>query len=448
VTNDGSTELASEDITVSTTGANADAFSATELNQSIVPGETVPVVVTADPPTTEEVSGNLDVSLNGDTRTVSLSATGIQPAAEFDQRIDNTDFENTSVNSSSVSRLRINNTGNQTLRLSNLSISQNGSAFSIVGSQRRVNLSTGETTTVGIAFSPTETGNLSGNLTIETNEDEDPPILSQDLNGNAVEENASLSPAVADFGEIQLTGTATETRNLTLTNDGRVNVSIGTISIRNNEAGVFERVSADVSEGDTLDSGVSQNITIEADPTIAGSATATLEIEVGDENVTATLAAVGVEPDIALSAQSISFNRTRLGETRTQDLVVRNTGNAPLNVTEITLEGDQPGRFVISPTSPTEPTISAGNAETVQLAYAPPVTDVDAAKNGTTQTATLSVDSDDANEGTINVSISGVAKTPELEVQRSLRFGLLRVGDAVSRTLIIRMMSQRQRTLP
>jgi hypothetical protein len=66
------------------------------------------------------------------------------------------------------------------------------------------------------------------------------------------------------------------------------------------------------------------------------------------------------------------------------------------------------------------------------------VTDVDAAKNETEQTATLSIQTDNVDNENLTVDVSGVPQTAELRVSSALRFGLLRVGSSAERTLILR----------
>jgi hypothetical protein len=196
---------------------------------------------------------------------------------------------------------------------------------------------------------------------------------------------------------------------------------------------------SEVSAGTTLAPGTSQNITVEADPTVPGGTTAIIEITDGTERVTGTVGAVGIEPNIELSDQSISFTPTRLGDTSEQTVSIANGGNAQLNVTNISLNSNRPGRFTLSPATPDNTTISAGGTETIQVVYQPPITDVSAGKNETEQTATVTIDSDDPDTPNQTIDATGIPQTAALETSGSaVRFIPIDPSSSSERTLTIR----------
>ncbi|RDZ93410.1 hypothetical protein DEQ92_22245, partial [Haloferax sp. Atlit-6N] len=71
--------------------------------------------------------------------------------------------------------------------------------------------------------------------------------------------------------------------------------------------------------------------------------------------MTATLGATGVEPDIQIQRGSLTFDQTRIGETDTATLRIRNTGNAELNVNSLALAGANPDEFSLDRSSVTIP---------------------------------------------------------------------------------------------
>jgi hypothetical protein len=110
--------------------------------------------------------------------------------------------------------------------------------------------------------------------------------------------------------------------------------------------------------------------------------------------VTATVSAFD-QPDIDVEPTALDFGSVTVGMTADRVVSVRNVGNAPLTATGMNLDN---ARFtVISPSAPF--TVNPGGQQTVTVRFAP--TSVGS------QSGTLGIWSDDPDESTVFVSVSG-----------------------------------------
>ena len=431
VTNNGSAAL-----TVNGASLDSDSgeFTAEVTPQTVVPGGTIPVTVTTTPGSPGIRNDTLEVNAeNIPNPTIELQARGIQPELVVVSEFANgSNFGGTRLGSSTVQRLTLSNIGDETLELSNLRTTND--AFSIVGSQTSINLTTGESTTIGVSFAPEEERQTTATIQIDTN-DPNTGTFTQEVSGTGLAPpDVSLNQTTTEFGTLAVE--SAEAQTLAITNDGDVQANITSVQITGADTTAFDvRGLGTIS----LAGGASESFTVEAAPTVTGSATATLEITTEEnETLTATLGVTGTEPDIELSTQTLTFDRTRVGTTATEELQITNTGNAALNISAIQLVNvNAPsGQFFID--DEVARTVPAKGTETLTVAYAPSVTDVDAAKNSTPRNASIRVDSDDPDDPSLTVDVEATSKTAELDVQRSLSFGSLRIGSQTSRTLTIR----------
>jgi hypothetical protein len=429
VTNNGSAPL-----TVTDVSTGGDFTAAVDVSpQTVVPGGTIPVTVTTTPESPGIQNDTVIVNAeNAADSTINLQARGIQPNLTVTTELSGS-FGEVRAGSSAVQRFTLSNTGNDTLQLSNLQTTND--AFSIVGSQTAINLTTGESTTIGVSFAPDSQGSASGTVQIDTN-DPNTGTFTRDVSGTGEgSPDISLNQTTVEFDTVGVE--STDTTTLSIENDGGVSANITSVQIVGADATAFDVRGLGTISLAPEDEG---SLTVEAAPTVTGSAVATLEVTTETQGtLTATLGVTGTEPDIELSTQTLTIDRTRLGATTTEELQITNTGNAPLNVSAIQLVNVNapPGQFFINDEA-AKATIPAKGTETLAVRYAPSVTDVSAAKTGTSRNASIRIQSDDPDDSSLTVDVEATSKTAELSIRRSLRFGLLRIGSQTSRTLTIR----------
>jgi len=113
--------------------------------------------------------------------------------------------------------------------------------------------------------------------------------------------------------------------------------------------------------------------------------------------VTATVTggAPPAQPDIDVQPTALDFGTVTVGATADRALTVRNVGDAPLQVTSLSL--DNPRFTVVSPSTPF--TVNAGGQQTVTVRFAPTAAGV--------QSGTLRIQSNDPDEATVSVSVTG-----------------------------------------
>lgn len=101
------------------------------------------------------------------------------------------------------------------------------------------------------------------------------------------------------------------------------------------------------------------------------------------------------QPDIDVQPTALDFGNVTVGSMADRTLTVRNVGNAPLTVTGMSI--DNPRFTVVSPSAPF--TVSAGGQQAVTVRFAPTAV---GAQNGT-----LRLQSNDPDEATVTVSLTG-----------------------------------------
>jgi hypothetical protein len=148
-------------------------------------------------------------------------------------------------------------------------------------------------------------------------------------------------------------------------------------------------------------------------------------------------AVVGVEvrhgstaPDIDGLPAAHSFGDVAVGTNALQTFAVRNVGNADLHVSATSLVGGDVSQFAI--TQGGAPfTIAPGATQNLTVRFAP--------VTGGTKATTLRVSSDDPNEASLDVALSGVgATTPDISVApASHDYGNVPTGTSVTRSFTV-----------
>jgi hypothetical protein len=207
--------------------------------QTVVPGGTIPVTVTTTPGSPGIQNGTLTVNAENVTNpTINLRARGIQPNLTVTSEL-NGSFGAVRAGSSAVQRLTLSNTGNDTLRLSNLRTTND--AFSIVGSQTSINLTTGESTTIGVSFAPDSQVtdvDVSGTVQITTNDPNTDPFTRTVSGEGLAPPDVSVNQTTVEFDTVAVE--STDTKTLSISNDGGVSANITSIQIAGADATAFD----------------------------------------------------------------------------------------------------------------------------------------------------------------------------------------------------------------
>jgi hypothetical protein len=375
------------------------------------------------------VTGRFSITSNLNpltTATLGLSGTGVSasPAATPAQIAvspANVSFGSIPTASTATQYVSVSNTGDATLKVSNVSVT--GTSFAESGPVPPFTVAAGQSQTLAINFAPAISGIYSGSLVISS--DAANNIGPVALSGTAMVPTIltlSASPTSVSFPSVVVGNNATQNVTLTNTGNSAVTVSSGTAT-----GSGFSVISPTFPV--TIPAGQTQQVSIRFAPSSSGSVTGSASFVSNATNSPAVVSLSGTgtaaptPPQIAVSPGSIAFGSILVNTTATQPLTVTNTGGSLLTISQITLNGD-----AFAESGPVAPfTVAAGQSQGLMISFAPTATG--------TYTGSLSITSDAPNSLS-PVGISGsAAAVPILTLgasPSSLAFGNVTVGSSSS----------------
>ncbi|MGO1501908.1 MAG: choice-of-anchor D domain-containing protein [Marinobacter sp.] len=163
-------------------------------------------------------------------------------------------------------------------------------------------------------------------------------------------------------------------------------------------------------------------------PAPIGEITTNCTLLEGQDNLLQTVTVEGdvaEAPRIAVNRDEIAFGNVQAGVTKDETVTLSNTGNAALGINGVSIAGANASAFMQSNSCST---IAAGESCDVNVTYIP--------DGEGTQSATLTVDSTDADNSAVNVALSGrsvLAPIPEIAVTpASVSLGQVQLGQSES----------------
>jgi hypothetical protein len=225
----------------------------------------------------------------------------------------------------------------------------------------------------------------------------------------------TVSPGSLSFGR-QAAGTTGAAQTVTLRNTGEQPLSIESIGLAGTSAANFA-ISGDSGEA-TLAPGEARTVQVTFTPSGAGLVDAQLTIQHNDTRPASPqkvgLSGIGQVPTISLSASLLPFSNQLVGSSSAeQTLTVTNTGQAPLVMGSLAIEGAHAGEFSVTDSS--SGTLAPGESRTIGVRFTPAARGV--------RTASLSI-SDNAEGSPHRVGLSGTGIAPEVLLSpSSLEFG-------------------------
>lgn len=341
-----------------------------------------------------------------------------------------------------IKEFAIENTGTATLTL-NLPITVTGphaSDFTVTPRSSSTSIGGGNSLPFNITFDPGARGERTATITIGSNDPDENPYTFAifgtgtsvgaeiDVIGNGVSiADGDTTPSTSDgtdFGSVA-TGGGSVSTTFTLRNTGTGESVIGGVNITGPNAADF-RVTRD--PGSPLAAGGSATFIIRFAPPAGATGLRTAEVSIlnqdDEENpynfaIQGTATTGGVTgPEIALRSRGPIASGdttpspdegTDLGSMRVGDYIaavfqIENIGTAPLNIGTITVTGSPAFSLSRSPTPPT--TIAPGETQQFWINFLPAGT--------TTETATVSIPNNDADENpyTFTIRATGVTTRP------------------------------------
>lgn len=378
----------------------------------LVPGAETTLTVKFSPQQQGSFTSSFIIVSDGGTATVNLQGSSVKPEISLDT--NNLDFGNVKVGNSKILSFKITNSGNQTYKITNITGAY--APYTLSGTTNG-NLAPGESMTVLVEFKPTQSGNFTVTLDIQT----DVAGLSQTVNliGNGVAPLMSVNTTLLDFGTQLITGT--KDLNITLTNNGNYDITSLSYTLNGTAFSIPTSAAAPIAPGN------SKTVTVRFSPTDMQTYTGSLIISSDGGDQTISLIGQGATPKITMipDPSALDFGTVATSSSKTLALTIKNSGNSILTVTSIT-NPSSPFSYVFSPVFPIS--LLPGSTYTFTLKFAP-------SYDGT-YSDSLTVTSDASNGNPI-VQLQGIAATPTVTVPNHLTFSTIGAGSTETKSFVI-----------
>ncbi len=264
-------------------------------------------------------------------------------------------------------------------------------------------LTPGQHCTIDVSFSAATPGAVAASLDVASNG----PPQSIALSGTgtpAPAPVAGVAPTALDFATTA--GTTSAAQVVTLSNTGNAPLDIDSITITGPDADVFDSTD---DCGASLPPGAQCTVSVTYNPTTAGSSTATLTFTDNDQgnggstqsvDLTGSAGAAAV-PVAGVAPGGLSFTATEDTTSAPQNVALSNSGNAPLQISSISIVGADASRF--SRTHDCGSSLAPGTQCTVAVTFSPTTTGAHSA------TLQFTDDHQGASGSTQTVSLTGTA---------------------------------------
>lgn len=196
-----------------------------------------------------------------------------------------------------------------------------------------------------------------------------------------------------------------ETRTLTVTNSGSVDLSVNTLLITGTNASEFS-IQNDELSGQNLAPEKNATVDIKFSPASAGKKSATLQIGSNDPDTPSrhiSLSGTGAipEPDISVTPESFKDREIYIGASGIQTFTIRNSGTGDLEVGKLSISGTNASEFWLRNDNCSNQTVALSETCTFDMILTP-------ASSGEKQ-GNLEVPSDDPDTPSISISLNGTA---------------------------------------
>jgi hypothetical protein len=339
------------------------------LPATLNPTQTVILQVQFDPTITGAASGQITISSNsstGSTTVVGLSGLGAAALSpQLSVSTASLSFGSVTVNTATTKSLTLTSTGTAPVTVNSASIT--GAGFTIVSGSLPVMLNPTQTVTLQVQFDPASTGTDSGQITISSNSTTG-SIAIVTLNGTgaaAASPQLSISSASLSFGSVTV-NTATA-QSLTLTSTGSSAVTINSAAITGAGFTILAQ-----SFPVTLNPTQSLTLQIQFDPSSTGADSGQITISSNSSTgstaiVTLSGTGAGGNPQLTVSAASVSFGSVADGTATTQSVTLTSSGTTPVTVSSAVITGA--GFTIIGGAFPV--TLNPTQTLTVELQFEP-----------------------------------------------------------------------------
>ena len=341
-----------------------------------------------------------------------------QPLPKMKVSSQTLDFGETQVGASKTQRVDIKNEGSADLDISDLRLTaQSSGDFRIVKApQTPVAVVPGSEVRVRIRHTPSAPGAASGVLRWRSS-DPAQPVTRVSLNGMGKPEPApqiDVSPLALAFGQVQTNSSQTVT--FTVGNPGTATLILTALTL---DSQVFHVPNAKDLPIPIPPQGMAQ-IAVSYQPTAAGADTGVLSIEHNSPAASAvmlTLSGSAIpepKPRVDAVSLAVDFDRVQIGSSREMEIRMSNTGAAPLDVMDVSIDGGPDDAFILTE-NPAPVAVVEGAGFSAKVLFTPP-------RPGAFSGA-LTVMSNAENTPTLSISLSGEGlplPAPQIDVTPSI----------------------------
>jgi hypothetical protein len=415
-------------VTISQIVTSGAAFSLAGVNVPLTlnPGQSSTYIAQFSPTAVGSSSGQISFTSNASNSPtlISLSGTGVAaPTPQLSVNATSLSFGSVTVGSSGTKSITISNSGNADLTISQITTSGNG--FGGSGVTLPLTLTPGQTASYTAQFAPTTTGSVSGQISFNSNSPTNPAVSLSGTGVAAPTAQLSVNPASLSFGSVTVGNSGTQ--SITISNSGSANLTISQITTSGTGF-----TGSGVSLPLTLAPGQTAIYTGQFAPSATGSASGQISFNSNSPtNPSVSLTGTGVAAPVlqlSVSQSSLAFGSVTVGSSASQSVVLTNTGNASVTISQVTITGTG---FTGSGI-PTPLTLTPGQTASYTSQFAPTATGSASGQITFTSNATNS-------PTTVSLGGTGVAATVlQLTANpTSINFGNVNVGSTATQSVAI-----------
>jgi len=363
ISNGGNANLTISQITSNGAGYTVSGFS---LPIVLAAGASTSFNVTFTPTATGSASGSVALVSNASNSPATIAMTGSGAAASVAQLTaspSSSNFGNVTVGSSSTQSVSVTNSGNVSVTISQISTS--GAVFSLAGVNVPLSLNPGQSSTYIAQFAPTAVGTASGQISFNSNASNSPTLISLGGTGVAAPTpQLTVNATSLSFGSVTVGSSGT--KSITISNSGNANLTISQITT----SGTGFSGSA-ITLPLMLTPGQTTNYSAQFAPTAAGTASGQILFSSNSPtNPPVSLAGTGVAAPVlqlSVSQSNLAFGNVTVGNNSSQSVVLTNSGNANVTISQITITGTGfSGSGITTPV-----TLTPGQTATYTTQFAP-----------------------------------------------------------------------------
>jgi hypothetical protein len=403
----------SQTVTVTNTGTASltiSQLSSTGAGVSVT-GVTTPLTIAAGQNSTFNVqfapiaAGNtsgivsLTTNASNSPSTVAVSGTGVATTTTLSASPSAVVFGNVNIGSSANQNITITNNGNSTTTITQVGV--NGQHVIASGFSTPLALAPSQSVTLNVQYSPAAANSLNGSISIVSAQGQTTMVT---VTGSGAQATLAVSPGSVSFSNV-VTG-STNSQSVQISNAGNASL---TITQANISGSGFSTTGLSLPLA--LAAGQSSSFNLQFIAQSAGTVGGTLSLVSNAANSTASVALSGSSiastKTLQVSASSLNFGSVTAGSSSSKTIVLTNTGNADVTISQIGVSGTN---FAL--TGAGAVTLSSGQSDSFGVQYSPTGTETD---NGSVSI----VSNASGSPAAISLSGTGTAQQVQHNVQLS-----------------------------